>query len=89
MKLIWILIGYYLIVNIVAFALMGIDKKKAENNKWRIKENTLFISALIGGFVGYYIGMYKFHHKTSKLKFHACFYISVLIHIVILYFVLF
>ncbi len=89
MNLTWILVIYYLIVNIVAFALMGIDKKKAIKDKWRIKENTLFISALIGGFVGYYVGMHKFHHKTSKMKFHACFYGSLILHGIILYFIIF
>ncbi len=80
---------YYLVVNIVAFALMGIDKRKAIKDKWRIKEHTLFLTAAIGGFVGYYIGMHTFHHKTKKMAFHICFYVSLVVHCVFLYFYIF
>ena len=42
------LIIYLIIINIIAFLAMFIDKKKAEKNRWRIKESTLLILALIG-----------------------------------------
>ena len=60
---------YLVIVNILGFALMGIDKKKAGKNKWRIPEKTLFIVAAIGGSVGSILGMRVFRHKTKHTKF--------------------
>ena len=48
---------------------MLIDKKKAINSKWRIPEKTIFIVTMLGGGIGTIIGMYKFRHKTKKLKF--------------------
>ena len=58
---------YYLIViNVLAFALMGIDKSKAKRHLWRIPEKTLFLSALLGGGAGAIIGMY-FFHQTPPL----------------------
>lgn len=48
---------------------MLIDKKKAINSKWRIPEKTIFIVTILGGGIGTIIGMYKFRHKTRKLKF--------------------
>ena len=57
-------ICYLLIVNIVAFFLMGIDKKKAQTGAWRIPEKTLFLSAILGGGVGAIAGMQLFRHKT-------------------------
>ena len=61
---------YYLIViNVLAFALMGIDKSKAKRHLWRIPEKTLFLSALLGGGAGAIIGMYFFHHKTRHWYF--------------------
>lgn len=48
---------------------MLIDKKKAINSKWRIPEKTIFIVTILGGGIGTIIGMYKFRHKTKKLKF--------------------
>ena len=63
------IIIYLLIINIIAFLSMFIDKKKAEKGKWRIKESTLLILALIGGSIGAIAGMYIFHHKTKKPRF--------------------
>ena len=60
---------YLIIINIIAFLAMFIDKRKAKYGKWRIKEHTLFILALIGGSVGAIIGMYTFRHKTKKMRF--------------------
>ena len=41
-------ICYLIIINIIAFFLMGIDKKKARTGAWRIPEKTLFLSAILG-----------------------------------------
>ena len=60
---------YLIIINLAAFLAMFIDKKKAENNKWRIQESTLLVLALLGGSIGEFIGMYVFRHKTKKPKF--------------------
>lgn len=60
---------YLLLINLFAFALMGIDKEKARRHKWRIPEKTLFLSALLGGSVGAIAGMQFFRHKTKHWYF--------------------
>ncbi|PGU32459.1 hypothetical protein COD66_20335 [Bacillus cereus] len=60
---------YFIIINVIAFSMMGLDKRKAKKKQWRTPENTLFLSAAVGGAVGAWIGMYTFHHKTHKGKF--------------------
>lgn len=60
---------YLLIINIVGFLAMGIDKFKAKQGLWRTKEKTLFIIAMIGGSIGSLIGMYTFRHKTKHNSF--------------------
>ena len=60
---------YLIIINIIAFLAMGIDKKKAKFGKWRISEYTLFILVLLGGGFGGIAGMYTFRHKTKKPRF--------------------
>lgn len=60
---------YILIVNLIAFFLMGIDKAKARRGAWRIPERTLFLSAILGGSVGAIAGMQLFRHKTKHRKF--------------------
>ena len=62
MIVISIITGYLVIMNLIGFAVMGIDKRRAVKRLWRIPESTLFIVALIGGSLGSIIGMYFFHH---------------------------
>lgn len=64
-----IAVGYFIIINIISFAMYGIDKKLAKNHAWRISEAALISVAVIGGSVGAIIGMYVFHHKTRHMKF--------------------
>ena len=61
---------YLIVINLVAFALMGIDKHKAKKKQWRIPERTLFLSAAVGGSVGAMYGMHLFRHKTKHPKFY-------------------
>lgn len=60
---------YFIIMNILAFLAMWIDKKKAKYGKWRISEFTLFLLVILGGGIGGIAGMYTFRHKTKKPKF--------------------
>lgn len=60
---------YLIIVNLLGFYMMWSDKRKAKYGKWRIPEQTLFIVTALGGGIGTIVGMYKFRHKTKKLKF--------------------
>ena len=60
---------YLVVINLIGFFAMWIDKKKAEKGKWRIQEKTLFMITVLGGGVGTISGMYKFRHKTQKLAF--------------------
>lgn len=60
---------YLIVINIVGFFAMGIDKWKAKNDAWRIPENTLFGITALGGGIGTIVGMYTFRHKTQKPKF--------------------
>lgn len=64
-----ILVGYALIVNIVGFALMGIDKSRARRGAWRISEASLFLTAIAGGSIGCIAGMEIFRHKTKHRYF--------------------
>ena len=78
------LIIYLIIINIIAFLAMLVDKKKAEKNRWRIKESTLLILALIGGSIGAITGMYVFHHKTQKPRFYIGIPIIIVLQILLI-----
>lgn len=64
------IIIYLVIINLIAFLSMFIDKKKAKWGRWRIPEDTLFLYAILGGAIGSIVGMYTFRHKTKKPKFY-------------------
>ncbi len=69
MKSIFYLAGFLIVMNIIGFASMGIDKKRAQRSAFRIPEATLFAIALIGGSLGSILGMRIFHHKTKHWYF--------------------
>ena len=61
--------AYLVVVNLIAFALYGADKRRAKKDRRRVPEKTLFLLALIGGSVGAWAGMYTFRHKTRHWYF--------------------
>ena len=63
------IITYLLIINLIGFLAMGIDKFKAKRGYWRIPEGTLIMITALGGGIGTLLGMYTFRHKTKKMKF--------------------
>ena len=76
---------YLIIINLIAFIAMYLDKRKARYGKWRIPEQTLFILALIGGSIGAIVGMYTFRHKTKKLRFSIGFPVILILQIVLMF----
>ena len=64
-----LLLVYLLLVNFIAFVLMGLDKRRAKRDKWRISEKALFLPAVLGGSVGAIAGMHVFRHKTKHWYF--------------------
>ncbi|MBN9646315.1 MAG: DUF1294 domain-containing protein [Terrisporobacter othiniensis] len=63
------MIYYLIIINVIGFFIMSLDKKKAIKKAYRIPEKNLLFVCVLGGSLGMLIGMYKFHHKTKHNKF--------------------
>ncbi|MBQ6820374.1 MAG: DUF1294 domain-containing protein [Clostridium sp.] len=78
---------YFLIINILSFITMYIDKKKSIKNKWRVKESTLFLLAILGGSVGSITGMYTFRHKTKHITFIIGIPLILIMQIVLIIFI--
>ena len=68
-NILWIVIIYLAVMNVVGLAAMGMDKAKAKSGAWRIPEKTLFLFSIIGGSLGTWAGMYLFRHKTKHWYF--------------------
>jgi len=58
---------------------MGVDKLLAVGRRSRISERTLWGTALVGGFLGIFVGGLVFHHKTSKTEFWVPVVVSALL----------
>lgn len=56
-------------VNLIAFILVGVDKKRSVDNEERIPEVYLFFIAIFFASLGVLLGMLFFRHKTQKIYF--------------------
>lgn len=65
----WIVLVYVAVMSLITFAVFGLDKFKAKANRWRIRERTLFLLAILGGGIGAFLGMQIFRHKTQHKQF--------------------
>jgi len=76
----------FLIVNVIAFILIGYDKYLAKAKKRRVSEKTLLALVLIGGTIGSGLAMLFFRHKTAKRSYLMKFWGIFLLQIVVFYF---
>lgn len=79
---------YILVINLIAFLAMGVDKWKAKRDAWRIPEQTLLSLVLLGGGIGGIAGMYVFRHKTKKPRFFIGFPVILVTEIAIVIYLL-
>ncbi len=61
--------GLIIVINLLAFIFMALDKWFAVKNKWRISEATLLAISALGGSLGALVGMTIWRHKINKPKF--------------------
>lgn len=80
-ELVYILIGW----NVITFIMMGIDKYKSMNGKWRISEQALLTSAFAMGGLGSFIGSIAFRHKTRKWKFRILLPVALLFNLSVMF----
>ena len=64
-----ILFYCFLILNGIAFSLIGYDKHLAKAQKQRISELILLGFVFLGGTIGSGLAMLLFRHKTSKIAY--------------------
>lgn len=79
---------YFIIMSIITFLLMYIDKNRAIKGQWRIPEATLINLSILGGGIGTYMGMYIFKHKTRHPKFTIFIPITIILNLFLYYILL-
>lgn len=84
LALFFILLLYVIGMNIAAFMMFGIDKKRSKvRKKYRISEKTLLRYCFWGGAGGGLLGMQVFKHKTQHKKFTISIPLMFLIQLVL------
>ena len=71
----------YPITGLVTYWFYAHDKKQANNENWRIPEQTLHFWELIGGWIGGFIAQNTLHHKSEKSSYQSVYWIIVAIHL--------
>jgi uncharacterized membrane protein YsdA (DUF1294 family) len=79
----YLLAGWLLAVNVVAFGYYGYDKAQAGANAPRVPEVVLYGLVVAGGTLGAYVGMRLFRHKTIKPGFRLIFWFIVILQIML------
>ncbi|GJL82670.1 MAG: DNA-binding protein [marine bacterium B5-7] len=78
------LVAWYVLMSIVTFVIYALDKWAARTRRWRTPEATLHLLAIMGGWPGAYVAQELLRHKSSKQPFQTIFWISVVVNMAIL-----
>lgn len=78
-----IIFGYYILINIVLYVTMVIDKKRAIKDAWRIPEKNMFVMAVLGGGVGGLCAMVFHRHKNRHMDFILVFTMTAILHMIL------
>ena len=80
--------GIYAIASVVAFLAYALDKSAAQKNRWRTKESTLHLFALVGGWPGAFYAQNTLRHKSSKTEFKSVFWGTVVVNVGVFFWLL-
>jgi uncharacterized membrane protein YsdA (DUF1294 family) len=75
-----VVLGLYLGASSVAFLAYALDKSAAVNDRWRTRERTLHLLALVGGWPGALAAQGLLRHKTRKVSFQGLFWATVVLN---------
>jgi len=75
----------YGVMSLITFVVYAFDKSAARNDRWRTKENTLHLLALVGGWPGAVLAQQKLRHKTIKKSFRLVFCATVVVNLALFY----
>ncbi|HJV36229.1 MAG TPA: DUF1294 domain-containing protein [Geomonas sp.] len=74
----------YLLASVVSFLSYALDKSAAKSGRWRTRESTLHLLALVGGWPGALLAQQVLRHKTRKRSFQVLFWTTTLFNCLVL-----
>jgi uncharacterized membrane protein YsdA (DUF1294 family) len=75
-----LVLGFYLAASAVAFITYAVDKSAARRGAWRVRENTLHVLGVIGGWPGALVAQEVLRHKSQKESFKKIFWLTALLN---------
>jgi uncharacterized membrane protein YsdA (DUF1294 family)/cold shock CspA family protein len=87
-KLSWLVIAWYAALGVITYAVYAKDKAAAQSGDWRTPESTLHLLSVLGGWVGAMVAQTYLRHKSQKPEFRLTYYLTVVINMAGLLFVL-
>ena len=87
-KLSWLVVGWYIALGLITYLMYAKDKAAAQSGDWRTPESTLHLLSVLGGWVGAMVAQTYLRHKSQKPEFRMTYYLTVLINMAGLLFIL-
>jgi uncharacterized membrane protein YsdA (DUF1294 family) len=78
------ILALYLAASAASIVVYAVDKSAAQHGRWRARESTLHLLALIGGWPGALVAQRLFRHKSRKPSFQAVFLLTVVVNCALL-----
>jgi uncharacterized membrane protein YsdA (DUF1294 family)/cold shock CspA family protein len=77
----WKFVVAWVAVNVMTYIVYAADKSSAKRGAWRTPESQLHLLALAGGWPLAAIAQQRLRHKSSKADFRAVFWVTVIINV--------
>jgi uncharacterized membrane protein YsdA (DUF1294 family)/cold shock CspA family protein len=87
-ELSWLVVGWYVAIGLITYMMYAKDKAAAQSGDWRTPESTLHVLSALGGWVGAMVAQTYLRHKSQKSEFRMTYYLTVLINLAGLLFIL-
>ena len=87
-KLSGLIIAWYIALGMITYAMYAKDKAAARSDGWRTPESTLHLLSALGGWVGAMVAQTYLRHKSQKPEFRMTYYLTVIINLALLLFII-
>lgn len=76
-----VLLWYIVVINVLTFIVMLIDKIQASQHARRVRERTLYALTFLGGSPAMLLSMHVLRHKSRKVSFQLVVWLLLLLQI--------
>jgi len=74
------IIGFFVLISVITFAVYAKDKAAAQAGRWRTSEFNLHMLSLVGGWPGAALAQSYLRHKSSKQSFRFTYWVTVILN---------